>query len=353
MKLHKSIFILFFALAMCFVFNNNTYSGGVGPSHVFTPTNTDSIRIGSPFTLSLFYVFDLRDRETFIQFTYNQNLTGDTTSAQAHIQIFDVSNNCNENNFFDVYTLNDTHVYNIRNIQTNDGNPAGVQLPENAYGIVVISYITVNGNTGPLVAFGNLRIIDNNGYEYRTNAQQVFIDNAFGNIDNLPPIYTFNFNSTAGVILSDIMGITVNLKDFGNQNPFEWDASDPLSAFNPFEINILNNNETLFSCRDITFACVNEDNPLLEELLEESGTSVASFEYGINNAIPHSKGGELLCPGNTISEGIVTLNPKPQDICCRIDDFPIFLGFVGLNNGNGRGSMDSLWYINFFAIGTG
>ena len=31
--------------------------------------------------------------------------------------------------------------------------------------------------------------------------------------------------------------------------------------------------------------------------------NVASFEYGINDAIPHSRGGELLCPGNNIAEG--------------------------------------------------
>ena len=67
--------------------------------------------------------------------------------------------------------------------------------------------------------------------------------------------------------------------------------------------------------------------------------SVASFEYGINNAIPHSRGGELLCPGNTISEGFVTLN--------RINDRAAnFVGFIGLNTGNGRGSMDSFWYRN-------
>ena len=88
------------------------------------------------------------------------------------------------------------------------------------------------------------------------------------------------------------------------------------------------------------FACTDQDNPLYEALLEESGdASVASFEYGINNAVPHSRGGELLCPGNVISNGFVTLD-------LLSDPFSNFVGYVGLNNGNGRGSMDSFWYSN-------
>ena len=92
---------------------------------------------------TLVYFFDLRERESFIQLTYNtlnveQNDTDfDTTSNQTlHIQIFDVSRDCIENNFFDVYTPADTHVYNMRDIQTNDGSPPGVVLPDGAFGFV-------------------------------------------------------------------------------------------------------------------------------------------------------------------------------------------------------------------------
>ena len=77
---------------------------------------------------SAIYFFDLRDRETYIQLT--NVLANDIT---VHIQIFDVNNDCIENNFFDTYTGNDTHVYNLRNILTNNGNPSGVVLPDNAY----------------------------------------------------------------------------------------------------------------------------------------------------------------------------------------------------------------------------
>ena len=107
--------------------------------------------------------FDLRERETFMQVT---NVGPDVIAQSLHIQIYDVSNNCNENNFFDFYTPNDTHVYNLRDIKTNDGNPSGVILPDGAYGIF-IAVADVGGNSTGFI--GNLRILDNNGYEYRTN----------------------------------------------------------------------------------------------------------------------------------------------------------------------------------------
>jgi len=67
--------------------------------------------------------FDLRERETFVQLT---NTEVGPADRNIHIQIFNVGNDCNENNFFDAFTPNDTHVYNLRNITTNDGNPSGV-----------------------------------------------------------------------------------------------------------------------------------------------------------------------------------------------------------------------------------
>ena len=126
------------------------------------------------------------------------------------------------------------------------------------------------------------------------------------------------------------------------------------------EAKVTRNNETIFSCRDIIYSCVDEDNPLLEELLSIAGTAnVASFEYGINETIPHSKGGELLCPGNNISEGTVLLRAEPYPDTVEFDDLlasigsvdpPIFAGYIGLNNGNGRGSFDSFWVFNFCQI---
>jgi len=335
MKILSLILVLFFALTGSLLSFNSAHSQPLTP-FTFTETDTDSVGSFS----SMFYFFDLRERETFIQLTYNDSQsTG--LPARAHIQIFDVSNNCNENDFFDDYTLNDTHVYNMRDIQRNDGNSSGVVLPDGSYGIVAV---TIFGGVGgaPTAfanAIGNLRILDNNGYEYRTNAQKIFTSaDSEGRF-----AYSFNFNQQAGISFSDIVGVTLDFEQ-GVPFIFEWLASNPLGAYNSFDVDIIDNNEVPFSCRDVIFSCINEDNPRLEELLEFAGTaSVANFEYGINNAIPHSKGGELLCPGNIISEGHVILRPELQPFA-EGTLFPFFFGFVGLNNGNGRGSMDSLMY---------
>ena len=277
-------------------------------------TETDS----GDFQLAGFY--DLRDRESFIQITNT-----DTNVQTIHIQIFDVSNLCNENNFFDDFTPNDTHVYNLRDILTNDGNPSGVILPDGAYGIFVASYVD-----NDLTMIGNLRIEDNNGYEYRTNLNGIG-ETATGTSED---VYTYNFNTEGGITLSDVVGI--NLDNIATN---EVSAADIINTWTSWDIDIYDLNEVPFSCRNVIFACTDQNNPQLEALLEESGdASVASFEYGINDAIPHSKGGELLCPNNIISEGfirMVFINNGDS-----FDDAISF--FVGLNNGNSRGSMDMM-----------
>jgi len=351
MKNKSIVLVLFLALTIC-LFPVKSVFAGIAPGNaavVFPETDTNFASSDS----SLFYFFDLRERETFIQLTFADTtdfLVDSVDGARAHVQIFDVSNNCNENNFFDNYTISDTHVYNMRDIQTNDGNPSGVVLPDGAYGIVAVTMVSTIG--GIIAAFGtpmgNMRIIDNNGYEYRTNAQtsQQFAEFSPGEPDIF---YSFNFNQLGGVSLSDVVGINLFIVSG------EFIAEPVQGIFSPFDIDIYDLNEVPFSCRDVIFSCVNEENPLLEELLTiAESANVASFEYGINNAIPHSKGGELLCPGNVISEGTVILRPEAfptsqafMDIINQIGGTgPLFYGYVGLNNGNGRGSMDSLWAPN-------
>jgi len=303
--------------------------------------------------------FDLRDRETYIQITNTGNdLNPDggfrTGNLTLHIQIFNVDDNCNENNFFDVYTPADTHIYNMRDIVTNNGSPSGVVLPENAYGIVSVGVIEADGTdfdepTDSLI--GNVRILDDTGYEYRTNITSDTIEGPKG---PSPREVTFNFNTEGGVTLSDVVGINYTKGD--DDDDGEIAAADILDINTGWSVDIYNNNEVAQSCRNIIFACVDQDNPLLEELLEEVasgggdsddddfGASVASFEYGINNAIPHSRGSELLCPGNITSEGFV--NMKLETRASQFPDNIFFIGYIGLNNGNGRGSFDSFWYQN-------
>jgi len=270
-----------------------------------------------------------------------------------HIQIFNVDNNCNENDFFDLYTPNDTHVYNLRDIITNDGNDSGVVLPSDAYGIFVVNVVPNNNQEffEQIKIIGNMRIEDNNGYEYRTNllgAQYINGISSFGSIRTGAPA-TFNFNNEGGVTLSDIVLITYSQ----NFQAAEVEISNILDNWNLIDVDIFDLNENPFSCRNVVFSCVDQDNPLLESLLEvvadggSGSASVASIEYGINDAIPHSKGGELLCPGNNIAEGSVKLKELNYNAGSS-NGAPELLGFVGLNNGNGRGSMDAMFSQNPF-----
>jgi len=322
MRIKSTFLTLFLFLTFIVLPIKNSIAGG---SEILDILPTDS-----PAETAIVGFFDLRDRESFMQVT---NIDSGPTGQVFHIQIFDVGNNCNENNFFDSYTPNDTHVYNLRNIQTNDGNPPGVILPDDAYGIF---FLGVVDNNNPIL-IGNLRILDDNGYEYRTNL--VGVEESDGVADN-SFFATFNFNTIGGVTLSDIAVFTSSA-DLDSE---EFEFQNILDVWFLVDVNIYDLNENAFSCRNVIFSCVDQDNPLLEALLEEvasgddddDSANVASFEYGINNAIPHSKGEELLCPGNNIEEGFVRLEfLKRGD---ESDEESIL--FVGLNNGNGRGSMD-------------
>ncbi len=319
-------------------------SGDGTVSVIDTSTNTviDTITVGGvPIEIAilpdrvvldevgyqLYSFYDLRERESFIQVTNPEG-----SNITVHVQVFDVGNNCTENNFFDTYTPSDTHIYNMRDILTNNGNPSGIELPDFAYGFVVVTVVQGQGSSSDPTRdiVGNFRIVDNNGYEYRTNSLAVTFPSTI-----VTEQFTFNYNVKGNVTLSDVLGINANHVSATGEV-----TADPVSSYTVFDVDIYNVNEVPFSCRDIVFACVDEDNPLLEQLLEETGVGVASFEYGINDVIPHSKGGELLCPGNNISDGIVNLFREDSSS-------DVFAGFVGLNNGNSRGSMDSFWSESF------
>lgn len=315
-----------------------SFSHQANASDAFNVANSDT------FDSILFGFFDLRDRESFIQLTN----TDGVNSRTMHIQIFNVGDNCNENDFFDLYTPNDTHTYNLRDIATNDGNDSGVVLPDDAYGIFVA--VVVRGDEPSierLNIIGNLRIEDITGYEYRTNLLGVqylaFPPDSVGSLRTDAPA-TFNFNTEGGVNLSDIVYITYSQ----NFQLSEVEISNVLDNWVLVDIDIFDLNENPFSCRNVIFSCVDQDNPLLESLLEDAGNaSVASLEYGINDAIRHSRGSELLCPGNNISEGFVKLKELRFD-ASPSGEAPELLGFVGLNNGNGRGSMDAMISRNAF-----
>lgn len=331
MKSYSSILLLTFLSVFCFIPCDYSFSGGF-PSGLIIETDSTENR--------LFAFYDQRNRESFLQITNNSD-----SNTIVHVQIFNVDQNCNENNFFDIYTPNDTHVYNMRDIQTNDGNSSGIDLPDNSYGFVAFSVVdSIGGEINILTneLLGSLRVLDENGYEYRTNIAAI----ATFTGSNFPGItYTFNFNKDQGITFSEIIGLT-----------FRGDPQFPVVEFVAdnfasnqyllFDINIVNENEDLFSCRNVIFACIDEDNPRQEELLSLVGnSSIARFEYGVNEALPHTKGGEVLCPGNNIEKGIVTLSTIEQPVELGVPSAS-FIGYAAFNNGNKRGTIDSFWIFN-------
>jgi len=286
--------VLLLLLTFSFTSFNNANSGGLNLPLAETDTNV----------YQLYSFFDLRDRESFIQVT---NPEGART---VHFQVFDVSNLCTENNFYDDYTPNDTHVYNMRNIETNDGDLSGVDLPAGAYGFVVVTAVFGEGQPADLDGeiIGNFRVLDDSGYEYRSNSQNgTLLDELSGNQ------LTFNFSSTGGINETDVIGITVKDVESG-----EVSAS---ASGVTFDTNLYNNNEIPFSCSDTTFLC-----------------GANTFEYGINEALPNSRDGAVTCGSNNIDEGFVILDRLTDN------DTELFAGYVGLNTGgSSRGSMDSMW----------
>ena|GEM_PF-1354421 len=292
----------------------------------------------------LIYYWDTRDRDTLFQLTNTS-----TSTIVVHVQIFNVGSPavvCEEVNWDDVYTGGDTHVYDIENLVSNctaDGgaagaNPACESAPDpdlsNSYGFVSISL--VSGDDFAMI--GLFRILDGpGGYEYRTNAagEDFFADNT---VD-----FILNFNSVDGTSLSDVVGITYEEVDFDtvtagpgihthfgdvSGNPFE-DPFPQILVFDEFEDGT--------SCSPTVFEC--SVDPV---------TLVSNLNRGIDNSIPNSKQPDLnnrICNDSTLSasndagwlflpfNGFNAFDFEQNDV--------FFAGFLGLNNGNGTGSMDS------------
>ncbi|NIP29607.1 MAG: hypothetical protein GTO02_04570, partial [Candidatus Dadabacteria bacterium] len=105
--------------------------------------------------------YDLRNRKSYIQVT---NTSPDPVTI--HVQIFQHDRGCDELNFNDTLTPNDTVVYDMDNIVKNNGDEAPITLLDDSSGYVVVS--DTDGFGGSTL-IGNFRIIDDAGYEYRTN----------------------------------------------------------------------------------------------------------------------------------------------------------------------------------------
>ena len=296
--------------------------------------------------------YDLRDRQTFLQIT---NFS--TTTITIHVQIFQQDRQCDELNFFDELTPNDTVIYNMDSIVRNNGSEVPVNLADDSYGYVVISDPTVELMQGPIDVdgtpsiIGNFRIIDDAGYEYRTNMVSPDQDldiQSLGNLD-LGPAGTFtylltaNFNTIDDAKYTDIIGFAYRNEEISTVSNIDEGFS--------FDIFVFDMNEEPLSCDRRNFACGNVMN------------------YGLNEDYPNSKGNDLLCPGGGMADpqgGYITFanatndspdgNPDPPQLSCDFDPGPstyfpndtrvddVFVNFIGINNGNGTGSMDTWHY---------
>lgn len=281
--------------------------------------------------------YDTRSRDTFIQVT--------NTSSQEvtiHVQLFQAAGTvaqCEELDFYDSLTANDTHVYDVENIVSNDGVDYA-DIPSGQHGFAVISLRTGVSNS----LIGMFRIIDESGYEYRTNAAgSKFEEPRARDFDVLNTDGIINFSSANGNNLSDLVGITfVSISD-----DTVYASPGVIATFGrPLNsVLIYNEEENGTSCSSTSFSCAETqidkaiDNSLPNSLGDNNricGTSTLAA----NNA------GWLSLPftGFTCTDGFVGTD---TDDC---DYHPSFVGFIGLNNGDGTGSMDSWWETTDFIV---
>lgn len=273
--------------------------------------------------------WDTRGRDTLIQVTNTSS-----TKANIHVQLFDVASpftECEECNFDDMLTGFDTHVYDIENMVSNVGQAECTEIGPGTYGFMVISL--ESGASNSLI--GMFRIIDESGYEYRTNAAGTEDFSADNSVDQV-----INFNTVNGNVNSDLVGITY--VDINSSTVYASPGVFTTFGNIQNEILIYDNEEDDISCSPTTFAC-----------------AVGLLDKGIDNALPNSLGqANRVCASsilNSSQSGWLDL-PFSRFGCtdpevgeggeCFFD--PYFVGFIGLNNGNGTGSMDSWWEVGAF-----
>jgi hypothetical protein len=332
--------------------------GGLG-QRLLDQTDTGSFR--------LVYFVDRRERESYIQVT---NTT--TRALNIHVQMFDVVGGglteCEECNFNDMLTPEDTHVYDSSAFVTNMGAVSQCNLEDNHYGFVVISFTGYKDGGGvcgdglegcfieggPLI--GMFRIIDDEGYEYRTNAAGKEVYELFSKVSDAEEILAgrhggsfddlVNFELADGNTFADLVGITFWSDSMGHVNA----SPNVATSFGIYdEILIYTENEVPGSCSPALFSCAN---------LTGFG-GVGGMDKGIDNSLPNSKiANNRVCSTERLDanssgwmhmpfSGFACLPPfgdaSSFECVGSIEERAFFVGFVGLNNGDGTGSMDSWW----------
>ena len=275
----------------------------------------------SPAAITLSY-FDLRERETMVQVTN----TSSTDPVTIHVQIFADAFNCEDRNFFDSLTPNETHVYDIRNLASANGSPVNFQIPDGSHGFVAIS--ASDGAMAAPFIISNFRIIDNSGYEYRV------VSASRGTLILVNYELIGRFSDNWGASLSDIVGVRI-----ASETNLQPDGTDDLTVqiTDPYELSMFDDEENGTSCAQVIFGCderPGDNDPPFGNIDLPDFTS-DHINQGINDVFPNSRGGVLLCAGDMNTDGYISLTP-PFDTVSILD----FVGYIGLNDGAGRGSMD-------------
>jgi hypothetical protein len=318
---------------------------------VIADTDFPSFQIYAPF--------DKRNRDTFVQVT-NTEFFG----TWIHVQVFnDNTSDCNENSFWLFLTPLDTEVIDL-------DDPFVLSDPD-GFGFVVITAVTGNGSTVADESAdleGNFRIIDDRGFEYRSNVAGFF----FASFDLWPyeitDVYTFNFNNVVGTDESDVFGIAVDGAGTGEVDAggaiaaiFAGNTLSPDEFYTYDSILQFDNAENPFNCDALAFMC-GEPNQTLFDVLQVLGLDIPgnrfNFEFGINPALPSITAPTNICdaplttgfvvmPLTLLVSGLFTngdITNAPPIIFPFENPQGFFVGFTGLNDGgNSIGSMDTWW----------
>ena len=244
----------------------------------------------------LFNFWDLRNgRKSFFQVTNTS-----ASPQRIHIQIYDSSDPaCTEFNYYDDLTPFDTHVYDLSALDRNNGAALAAPDLTGGYGMVAVTVVNANGvvQTSQTVLTGNFVIKDPAGYQYRTNSAGWDDDSAEDEH------YVVNYNSIGPSTFADLVIFSVDLSnDVIVLRDVTW------------EVTLFDEHENPISCPLLEVSCV--------------------ADLGINETVVNSQGGPSVCLG-TDSVGKV-----------RIEEFDasnigLHVGFIGLNDGSSKGSMDA------------
>ena len=294
----------------------------------------------------LFGYYDLRNRSTYVQVTNKIDDGNNQNPLCIHVQIFQQDQGCVELNFEDELTPNDTVIYNLDNIERNNGTEVPINLDDNSYGVITISsFVCNNRDEDPNALIGNFRIVDDSGYEYRMNLFGEESSTTILERSTTPLLPLGNliipFNTIDNATHADIIAFVIeeNRSSSGNDGIVgsgDMDSDDLIyleKAGVTFSIFQVDENEERLSCDRKTFGC---------------GPNVV-LNYGINEDYPASRGDNLLCEGGGLLpdqkhgyislENVEFLSPLDNNTPSEEDTFDL-LCMYGLNNGNGTGSMD-------------